>query len=329
MHELDFSKGFAAIAYRGKKPWHELGQEITQNVPLEEWQRLAGLDYEVKRRPVFTFSDAGGQIRFASRRALVRSDTEHPLAIVGDNYKVVQPQEVIEFFRTLVCQAGFEMETAGALAGGKRVWALARTGRDFRVRGDGADTLNAYLLLATSYDAKFATTAQFTSVRVVCNNTLSFAFREGAGADEKRVFRVPHFRSFVPEEVKARFGLIDDSWSRFTNDVDVLSQTPVTKKQAVEYFMELMGYGLDDEQETLENTYTVRKLLHSYETAPGQSMPTAKDTAWGLVNAVSYFTDHARRARNQSSRVDSAWFGASARLKEKAFAQALQLTAVA
>src|SRR5262245_60998317 len=94
MHDLDFSKGFAAIAYRGRTPWHELGRAITQDLPLQEWQRLAGLDYEVQRRPVFTFSNAGAQIRLPKRRALVRSDTERPLSIVGDNYKIVQPNEV-------------------------------------------------------------------------------------------------------------------------------------------------------------------------------------------------------------------------------------------
>jgi phage/plasmid-like protein (TIGR03299 family) len=205
------------------------------------------------------------------------------------------------------------------------VWALARTGREFQLPGSAEDRLNAYLLLATSYDAKFATTAQFTSVRVVCNNTLSFAIQEGEHADEGRVFRVPHFREFVPEEIKGKLGLIDDSWSKFTNYVATLSRFRVTKRQAVEFFMELMGYGQEDEQEALESTYTVRKLLNTYETAPGQDIASARDTAWGLVNAVSYFTDHSRRARSQGARIDSAWFGASARLKGKAFDQALSL----
>jgi hypothetical protein len=35
----------------------------------------------------------------------------------------------------------------------------------------GGDRVKAYLLLATSCDGTLCTTAQFTSVRVVCNNT--------------------------------------------------------------------------------------------------------------------------------------------------------------
>lgn len=325
-HEIDHSKGFEAIAYRGKKPWHELGQEVTGDIPLEEWRRLAGLDFDVVRRPVFTLSENGEQIRLPKRRALIRSDNQHPLSVVGESYKVVQPKEVIEFFRTLVEEAGFEMETAGALADGRRVWGLARTGQDFKLPGAANDRLNAYLLLATSYDAKFATTAQFTSVRVVCSNTLGFALDEGEREGQRHVFRVPHMQAFVPDEVKAQLGLIDVSWSKFTNDVEKLAQTSVSKKQAVEFFMELMGYDeTADPQETIEKTYTVKKLLECHETAPGQQLSTARDTAWGLVNAVTYFSDHSRRARSQSSRVDSAWFGSSARLKQKTFARALEL----
>ena len=87
---------------------------------------------------------------------------------------MVQPREVIDFFKSLVETQDMELETAGALANGKRVWALAKTGRDFTINGVN-DTLLAYLLLATSYDKQFSTTGQFTSIRVVCQNTLSFS----------------------------------------------------------------------------------------------------------------------------------------------------------
>jgi hypothetical protein len=39
----------------------------------------------------------------------------------------------------------------------------------------GKDVSNGYILLATACDGTLATTAQFTSIRVVCNNTLAIA----------------------------------------------------------------------------------------------------------------------------------------------------------
>jgi hypothetical protein len=59
----------------------------------------------------------------------------------------------------------------------------------------------------------------------------------------------------------------------------------------------------------------------------GASMASANDTAWGLVNAVTQYVDHERRARSSDNRLDSAWFGAGASIKQKALDEALTLAA--
>lgn len=56
-------------------------------------------------------------------------------------------------------------------------------------------------------------------------------------------------------------------------------------------------------------------------------MTAAKDTAWGLLCAVTEFVDHERQARSSENRLDSAWFGNGAQMKQKALEQALQLVA--
>ncbi|MBN0134206.1 DUF932 domain-containing protein, partial [Pseudomonas aeruginosa] len=87
--------------------------------------------------------------------------------------QVVQPREVLEFYRDLTQVSGYELETAGVLKGGRKFWALARTGQNTSLKGN--DLVNGYLLLATSCDGTLATTATPTTVRVVCNNTLTIA----------------------------------------------------------------------------------------------------------------------------------------------------------
>jgi hypothetical protein len=73
-------------------------------------------------------------------------------------------REILEFYRDLTEQSGFELETAGVLKGGKKFWALARTGQTSMLKGK--DVSNGYMLLATACDGTLATTAQFTSIRV-------------------------------------------------------------------------------------------------------------------------------------------------------------------
>jgi hypothetical protein len=59
----------------------------------------------------------------------------------------------------------------------------------------------------------------------------------------------------------------------------------------------------------------------------GSQLAAANDTAWGLLNAVTEFVDHERRARSPGNRLDSAWFGQGAALKQRALDSAMQLVA--
>jgi len=57
----------------------------------------------------------------------------------------------------------------------------------------------------------------------------------------------------------------------------------------------------------------------------GADMASAAGTAWGVLNSVTEFVDHHRRARSADHRLDAAWFGPGAALKLKAWDEALKL----
>jgi hypothetical protein len=48
-----------------------------------------------------------------------------------------------------------------------------------------------------------------------------------------------------------------------------------------------------------------------------------------LVNSVTEYVDHQQRARSPGNRLDSAWFGAGAFLKQRAWDAALELAEIA
>ena len=323
-HELDLTTGLPAIAYTGRKPWHGYGQTLDEFQPLDVWRVAAGLNWEVEERTVKYCPDILNPLRaidYPGKKVLLRSDTRDPLSVVSDRYKVVQPEEVLQFFKDLIDREGFRMNTAGALRDGKRVWALAETGKDFTIKGD---KVAAYLLLATSYDGTFSTTAQFTSIRVVCNNTLSFSLDRGS---EGGIVKIPHNQSFNSVNVKGELGL-DESWTQFKSNITALADLKVTKRQAIEFFLTLLGV-TETEAADGKQLSNVKKLLSFYESAPGSKLVTAKDTAWGLVNAVTFLADHSRRATNTGTRFDSASFGSGNVLKRKAYTQAMGLVEAA
>ncbi|SFI24413.1 phage/plasmid-like protein TIGR03299 [Modicisalibacter xianhensis] len=159
------------MAYVGDTPWHGLGQQLSAHQPLEVWQQQAGMNWHIEETPVRFIVDAASHLgsihSFPEQKVLFRSDTQAPLSVVSQRYKVVQPQEVLKFYRDLTEYAGYELETAGVLKGGRKFWALARSGLSTSLKGK--DEVRGYLLLATSCDGSLTTVATPTTVRVVCN----------------------------------------------------------------------------------------------------------------------------------------------------------------
>jgi phage/plasmid-like protein (TIGR03299 family) len=252
----------------------------------------------------------------------VRSDTHAALSVVSGDYQIVQPREVLEFYRELMMLYGYTLETSGALDGGRKVWALARTGVTGAADDGGKDELAAYVLLATSCDKTLATTAAFTSIRVVCQNTLFFAMADIKTGRRPQV-KVPHSLRFDADQVKQDLGLMDKAWSGFIANVRRMAGYQMEPDTASSFFEDLL---LQKNGKALS-----RKAQREYEaiialfrSAPGQELSSAKETLWGAVNAVTYFADHVRSG-TAGDRLDSAWFGAGYALKEKAWAKAIAL----
>ncbi|MBK6907590.1 MAG: DUF932 domain-containing protein [Rhodocyclaceae bacterium] len=311
------------MAYINATPWHGLGQQLTPQQPIEVWQREAGMDWQIRETDVlFNVSDEGGlHVKTnPDAKVLYRSDTHAPLSVVSKRYNVVQPHDVLEFYRDLVSVGGFELETAGVLKSGRKLWALAKTGQETLLKG--GDSVKAYLLLATSCDGSLATTAQYTSIRVVCNNTLQLAVASSAGS-----VKVPHSAKFDPAQVKQELGLGLTAWDTFITDIRQLAERKVNKFEAMNYLVNVLGEPALPlaEQPNQKALQTVQSLFVGG--AKGSELASADGTAWGLVNAVTEFCDQHRRARNQDYRLDSAWFGQGAVIKERAYREAMKLAA--
>lgn len=302
-------------------PWHKLGCALPPQQSLAVWLTAAGMDWSIKESTVqyLAVNNEGVSSKpYPDGKVLYRSDTLEPLSVVGNRYHIVQPREVLEFYRDLVATAGFELETAGVLKGGRKLWALARTGQETLLKG--GDRVKAYLLLATSCDGTLATTAQFTSIRVVCNNTLQMAVGERSGA-----VKVPHSTKFDPVLVKEALGIGLSSWDVFMRNITATSRRKVSAEEVQRYFGEVLGE-LPEEDGALPASRVRQQLVALYEGAGmGAGLAAAQGTAWGLLNAVTEFVDHRRRARSSDYRLDSAWFGFGAEMKAKAFSAAQQL----
>lgn len=315
-HEIDMSNGQANMAYVGETPWHGLGQQLKAGATIEQWRKAAGMNFSIYTSPVQFESpeSVGDPMTFNGHNVLYRSDTKVPLAVVSDKYQVVQPKEVLEFYRDLTAGAGFNLETAGVLKGGKKYWALASMGKEAKILDD---QIKGYLLLGSACDGSMATTAMFTSIRVVCNNTLGFAMNEADNGTAKAVVRINHRTSFDEAKVKAQLGLAANSWDSFLYNVNVWSKTKVDLVQAQAYFDKVASYTTTEGEERVSDR-TSKYLMELFAGAgKGSDLKSANGTAWGLINAVTEFVDH-HRGRSNDVRIDRAWFGDGIKTKELA-----------
>jgi phage/plasmid-like protein (TIGR03299 family) len=315
------------MAYANETPWHGLGNQLPAKQPLEVWAKQAGMDWQIEESPVRFISDGVGSLgaihSFGDQKVLYRSDSKAPLSVVSNRYQVVQPREVLEFYRDLSDVSGYELETAGVLKGGKKFWALAKTGQSAALKGN--DVVDGYLLLATSCDGTLATTATPTTIRVVCNNTLTIALNGATQA-----IKVPHSTRFDHQAVKQQLGVAVSQWDGFMYRMKVLAERKVKSHEAMNYFLRVMcdvtPAGLDSSN--LTNERALKKVQALFDGhGRGAELDAAKGTAWGLLNAVTEYVDHERRARTIEHRMDSAWFGQGASIKQRALDQALKLAA--
>jgi len=317
-HMIDNTTGTNAIAYVGDKPWHGLGQQLEENAPLEQWIIQAGLNWSIKSAPVGFDAPNGERVIIPNRRALFRSDTGMYLSTMSQkHYHVVQPSEILEFYRELVADNGlFNLETAGSLDAGKKIWAMAKYKKDIDMAGD---IVKPYVLLATSCDGSMATTAMFTTVRVVCNNTLQFSVdRDGTAA-----LKIGHRRAFDGAAIKKELGLVKDLDLAFAEEMARLVNQEVGTEQAREIFAET--YIRRDAKNNIVNErfvgLTTEKLMDILKNGPGAQLETAANTAWGVVNAVTHFEDFKRRVNNkgdaENNRFKSSQFGDGANRKAK------------
>lgn len=298
-------------------PWHGLGQAMPDGASIDQWRVAAGMDWRIQRAKVrypVSHDPSVPMREIADKHVLLRSDTKDALGVVSDSYKVVQPAQVIEFFRDIVKVGGLELSAAGTIYGGKRFWATAKIGEASPT--SVKDKIGGYLLLSTSADGSQRTEARRTSIRVVCRNTLAVAVGEAVPW-----VKISHRTEFDPEEIKQFMGLNEAAWDAFRHQITRLANIPVDQDKAEEMTAAVLGGG-----EKVIASAGYNKILDLFNgDGKGAMLDGVYGTGWGYVNAVTEYIDHWTRARSDENRFVSSQWGQGADMKQRAVDAVLAL----
>jgi phage/plasmid-like protein (TIGR03299 family) len=296
-------------------PWHGLGQELTGNPTVAEAITAGGLDWEVELVPLVTADKS----QAAPARAVRRVGDEQVLGVVGRGYHALQNRAAFQFFQPFLDAGLATLHTGGSLSGGRKVWLLARIEREPLVVG-ADDEVRKFVLLSNSHDGTTSVRVGFTPIRVVCANTLSLA-HGGAGG---RLIRVRHTRQLQGnlDALREVMDLADREFAATAEQFRFLAGRDISRTDLDTYVRKV--FGITAETPNGQQRLILGAVERLFETGRGSDLATAKGTWWGAYNAVTEFLTY-ERGRGQDTRLNSLWFGDSARRNTDALAAAVAL----
>jgi phage/plasmid-like protein (TIGR03299 family) len=312
------------MMYAKEVPWHGLGTYVGDDPILsEDAITAAGLDWRVEKCPAFAvLADDVDEHEIPAEDWFftVRSTDRKPFAAVQGRYQVLQNSEAFQFMDSLAGPKNLvRYHTAGALQGGKHIWLLAElTG--LTIEPLPGDVTDPYVLLVNGHDGRMPLKALFTSVRVVCQNTLNLALSSSRGG-----VTIRHTGDMLGKvkEAKKVLGLATQEFERYGEVAKALTKKQMGDK-VFEAFLDSLVPMKDEDDTRSKNVRDT--LVELFQSGPGTDIPGVRGTAWGALQAVTDFSAHHRTTRGagddedkkREKRLESVWFGSGNGLNQKA-----------
>lgn len=299
--------------------YHKIGHQYKdQPSSIEEAMQVANLNWNVELKPL-VFFNSQKQITPSGRRAVVRSDTESVLGVVGSNYETLQNIEAFSVFEPLFESGDFKYEVAGCFGKGSKIWLVCSLKGKVPVGDD--DEVLKYITLVNSHDGRKSLSVFLSPVRPVCSNALA------AGSRKSDFWiKIAHFEKNMNQvrEQDLILNKLTDHYKTLESQWNSLAKTRVSKEDVAAYINKLLP---GHTKKALDSKNNIIKLV---VTGQGQNRKAANGTAWGLYNAVTQHLTHTiakRVTSTEKTNVESLWFGEKQKLNERAFDLALQLAA--
>lgn len=329
-------------------PWESIGRVIPEGATAKQALRAAGLDWTVQRGGLMatvTVDDPENPgdtkdeiIPVPDAFALVRSDNQSVLSVVGKRYKPVQNEDAFQVFHEFVQAGNMKMETAGSLSSGQHIWGLAAIDSEFELCS--GELIKGYFLLVQSHKYGHALRAMFTPVRFPGGHTFVQSIRKLGRSGS---YAMPHSREFNEariQEIKNVLGIAQDSMQTFYTQATRLSKTRMDEAAGVEFLTRVFQpkliaqYKLDGKElpESLDAltanedaSRVLRQVARLTQDYPGADLPSCNGTAWGYYNTVAHAVDKVM-GHGVNTRLESAWFGLNAQKKQQAMTIAQEYT---
>lgn len=286
------------VSANGITPWHKEGHVIPGEVSFKEGWKLSGHDFKVEKFQLHTPEGEAVPNAWGTRR----TDNGHILTgcrrVLSDDWQPYQNADAWEVFEPLVKGGHVKLETAGVLDGGRKVWILGALVNHQALEVRKGDEVRNYVLFANGHDGSLSLTIGNTTVRVVCQNTLSAATHEGS------MYKFRHIKG-MNEKVEKWANIVAGLGQAFEKDIELFRQLDSTKvrgtKDIVNYTAAVFGKAEREQQKKDKISRRLQSMLDAFE---NEQAGSRAETHWDLYNALTYHVSH-----NSYDNLDSLAFG--------------------
>lgn len=327
--------GEARTMHAGDMPWHRKGWHflkafLSGAMFEKDDQGRGGIfhDYHITTQAVQT--DNG--IIVPGYKATMWG--KRPLAIVGEDYPVVQVRECVAHMEALMQDAVMKFDACGILGNGEAWWVVANIPTWEGQEITPGDKVYPYLMSYGSFDGSKRHHYLPILNRAICQNTINLALMGMKGVRE---FSGILHRGDMTAKMQKRNDIMAPMFKGFNFYADSMRQlagvkwntTPGGKEQAKKYITTLWPeVKADGRAKTIrdnavaqvkENLTNPRNVMHA-------------GNWWGLTNAVTEFIDHQKggyKGETDDARLDnkfkSTLMGDGAEFKARATNLALEM----
>ncbi|WDF66112.1 DUF932 domain-containing protein [Flavobacterium sp. KACC 22763] len=217
---------------------------------------------------------------------------------------------------------GIMYEIAGALGRGEKIFITAKLPNYIHVGKE--DLIEKYLFLTILHDGSGSITAAFTSIRIVCANTLNAAMQS-----KTNTVRIRHTSNANDRLAQAHkvMGISDTLSSSLEAVFNYWSKTGISDKEIKNLIQHAMApstevlkklqEGRDEELSACFNNM-VDNVFEYAMAHPTQQTATTKGTVFCAYNAVTGYFQNVKKYKNEEAKLCSILMGGTAQLRGQA-----------
>lgn len=262
--------------------WSNVGTNVNGN-SVKEIILQAGLDYEVIKEPIYTGSGEMIPGQFVTRQK------NEPVffGTVGSRYEIIQNVDAFAFVDDMLPD-GLVFEKAGQTEGGM-VYIIASLD-NYDIFGD---KMKPYIIFQNSHNGSIPMKAALTTLRMVCQNQFTVAFKHASNVVKVRHTananqRMAEAQRIMNEAITYRSGVAQLAEELHSIKLNSISANRIAA--------ELFPYTENDSKLRVERAEESRSALLSIYRYD-DDLANHRNTGWGMLNAYSDFVTHSEPSR--------------------------------